>query len=83
MHTTSMFKQYKQLNDIRVYSIQTYEKKISHDYYCQIVTHEVCDVDLTYERIQQLEKKDKKEEDTKEVVSEKTTQKEGKQVSLS
>jgi hypothetical protein len=30
-----------------------------------------------------LEKKDKKEEDTKEVVSEKTTQKEGKQVSLS
>jgi hypothetical protein len=30
-----------------------------------------------------LEKKDKKEEDTKEVVSEKKTQKEGKQVSLS
>jgi hypothetical protein len=23
---------------------KTYENKISHDYYCQIVTHEVCDV---------------------------------------
>jgi hypothetical protein len=31
------------VNDIHVYFIQTYEKKISHDYYCQIVTHEVCD----------------------------------------
>jgi hypothetical protein len=26
-----------------VYSMRTYEKKISNDYYCQIVTHEVCD----------------------------------------
>jgi hypothetical protein len=26
-----------------VYSIRTYEKKILDDYYCQIVTHEVCD----------------------------------------
>ncbi len=43
MHTTSMFKQYKWMNDIHVYFIWTYEKKFSHDYYCQIVTHEVCD----------------------------------------
>jgi hypothetical protein len=34
------------MNDIRVYSIKTNEKKFSHDYYCQIVTHEVCDVAL-------------------------------------
>jgi hypothetical protein len=31
------------MNDIHVYSIQTYEKHILHDYYCQIVTHQVCD----------------------------------------
>jgi hypothetical protein len=31
------------MNDIHVYSIQTYEKQISHDYYSQIVIHEVCD----------------------------------------
>jgi hypothetical protein len=31
------------MNDIHVYSIQTYEKHFSHDYYCQIVTHEVFD----------------------------------------
>jgi hypothetical protein len=31
------------MNDIRVYSIRTYEKQILHDYYCQIVTHGVCD----------------------------------------
>jgi hypothetical protein len=34
-----------QIDDcITVYFIRTYEKKISHDYYCQIVAHEVCDV---------------------------------------
>jgi hypothetical protein len=32
------------MNDIRDYSIQTYEKQISHDYYYQIVTHEIYDV---------------------------------------
>jgi hypothetical protein len=32
-----------------------------------------CDVDATYEHIRQLEKKDKNEEDTKEVVNEETT----------
>jgi hypothetical protein len=32
------------MNDVHVYSIWTYEKKISYDYYCQIVAHEVCDV---------------------------------------
>jgi hypothetical protein len=32
------------VNDIHVYSIQTYKKQISYDYYYQIVTHEVCDV---------------------------------------
>jgi len=31
------------MNGIHVYSIRIYEKQISHDYYCQIVTHEVCD----------------------------------------
>jgi hypothetical protein len=31
------------MNDIHVYSKQTYEKQISHNYYCQIVTHEICD----------------------------------------
>jgi len=46
MHTISMFKQYKYMNDIYVYYIQTYEKQILHDYYCQIMTHEVYDVDL-------------------------------------
>jgi hypothetical protein len=44
MHTTLMFKQYKWMNDIHDYSIQTYEKLISNDYYYQIMTHEVCDV---------------------------------------
>jgi hypothetical protein len=28
------------MNNIRVYSIQTYEKQILRDYYCQIMTHE-------------------------------------------
>jgi hypothetical protein len=32
------------MNDIYVYFIQTYEKQISHDYYYQIMIHEVCDV---------------------------------------
>jgi len=32
------------MNDIRVCSIQTYEKQISHYYYYQIVIHQVCDV---------------------------------------
>jgi len=32
------------MNDICVYSIQTYEKQILGDYYCQIMTHEICDV---------------------------------------
>jgi len=50
-HTTFVFKQYKHAYDIHVYSIWTYEKQISHNYYCQIITHEVCDVDVTYERI--------------------------------
>jgi len=31
------------MNDIRVYSIQTYGKQNLHDYYYQIVTYEVCD----------------------------------------
>jgi hypothetical protein len=31
------------MNDVCVYSIQTYEKQILHDYYYQIVAHEVCD----------------------------------------
>jgi hypothetical protein len=31
------------MNDICVYSIRTYEKQFLHNYYCQIVTHEVCD----------------------------------------
>ncbi len=31
------------MNDIHVYFIQTYEKQISHNYYCQIMTHEICD----------------------------------------
>jgi hypothetical protein len=31
------------MNDICVYSIQTYEKQILHNYYCQIVIHEVSD----------------------------------------
>jgi hypothetical protein len=34
------------MNDIRVCSIKTYEKKVLLDYYYQIVTHEVCDVAL-------------------------------------
>jgi hypothetical protein len=32
------------MNDIRVYYVQTYEKCISHNNYCQIMTHEICDV---------------------------------------
>jgi hypothetical protein len=43
MCMTLMFKQYKYMNDICVCSIQTYEKEILHNNYCQIVTHEVCD----------------------------------------
>jgi hypothetical protein len=35
------------MNDIYVYSIQTYGNKTSHDDYCQIVPHEVCD-EMTY-----------------------------------
>jgi hypothetical protein len=31
------------MNDICVYSIWTYDKQILHDYYCQIVIHEICD----------------------------------------
>ncbi len=34
------------MNDICVYSTQTYEKQILHDYYCHIVVHGVCDVNL-------------------------------------
>jgi hypothetical protein len=36
------------MNDIHVYSIQTYEMKILHDYYCQIVTHEICDEETIF-----------------------------------
>jgi hypothetical protein len=32
------------MNDICVYFVRTYEKKIPHNYYCQIVTNEICDV---------------------------------------
>jgi len=32
------------MNDIHIYFIQTYEKQILHNYYCQIVTHEIGDV---------------------------------------
>jgi hypothetical protein len=35
------------MNDMHVYSIQIYEKNISHDDYCWIVAHEVCD-EMTY-----------------------------------
>ncbi len=35
------------MSNIHVYSIQTYEKKNLHNYYCQILTHEVCDI-ITY-----------------------------------
>jgi hypothetical protein len=35
------------MNDIHIYSIRTYEKKISHDYYYQIMAHEVYDVITT------------------------------------
>jgi hypothetical protein len=52
MHTISMFKQYKYMNDIYVYYIQTYEKQILHDYYCQI--HEVCDVALGKPKIKKF-----------------------------
>ncbi len=40
-------------------------------------------LDVIYECIQQVEEKDKQEEDTKEVASEEATQEEGKQVFLS
>jgi len=40
MCTILMFKQYKYMNDIYVYSIQTYEKQNLHDYYCQIMAHD-------------------------------------------
>jgi len=36
------------MNYIRAYSIRIYEKEISHNYYCQIVTHEICDVDKLF-----------------------------------
>jgi hypothetical protein len=36
------------MNYIYAYSIQTYEKQILHDYYCQIVTHEICDVNEVF-----------------------------------
>jgi len=49
-----MFKQYKYMNDIYVYYIQTYEKQILHDYYCQIMTHEVYDVDLGKPKIKKF-----------------------------
>jgi hypothetical protein len=50
-----MFKQYEKAHDIDVQTIQVdewhpclfhtnYKKQISHNYYYQIVTHEVCDV---------------------------------------
>jgi hypothetical protein len=35
------------MNDIRVYFIQTCEKQILHDYYCQIMTYEICDVNVS------------------------------------
>jgi hypothetical protein len=31
------------MNDICVYLIRTYEEQISHNYYYQIMIHEVCD----------------------------------------
>jgi hypothetical protein len=34
------------MNDIHVCSIWTHEKQILHDYHCQIVAHEVCDIDV-------------------------------------
>jgi hypothetical protein len=43
--------------DIRVYSIQTYEMKILHEYYCQIMTHEVCDDHHTHIIIDKLERR--------------------------
>jgi hypothetical protein len=42
MCTISMFKQYKRMNNIRVYFIQTYEIYFLHSYYYQIVIHEIC-----------------------------------------
>ncbi len=34
-----------QINELHSCLFHTnYEKQISHDYYCQIMTHEVCDV---------------------------------------
>jgi hypothetical protein len=41
------------MNDISVYSIQTYEKQISHNYYYQIVTHEVCDASFSNNTLRQ------------------------------
>lgn len=38
-----MFKQYKKMNDIFIYSIQNYEKCILYNYYYQIMTHEIYD----------------------------------------
>jgi hypothetical protein len=34
------------MNNICVYYIWTYEKQILHNYYCQIMTHEVCNVNF-------------------------------------
>jgi hypothetical protein len=31
------------MKDIRVYFMRTYEKQISHDYYYQTMTHQICD----------------------------------------
>jgi hypothetical protein len=31
------------MNDNHVYSIQSYENQISHNYYSQIVIHEICE----------------------------------------
>jgi hypothetical protein len=38
-----LFKQYKKMNDIFIYSIQNYEKCILYNYYYQIMTHEIYD----------------------------------------
>ncbi len=44
------------MNDNRVYYMQSYEKIKSHDYYCQIMIHEICDdginINLTLHKIE-------------------------------
>jgi hypothetical protein len=37
------------MNNIRVYLI--WKKHISHDYYCQIVAHKICDVSASLENV--------------------------------